>query len=460
MGTSADRSSGLAVLGGGLAGLAIAYYARQQHVPATIYEARDLPGGLCLTLEHQGFLFDSGAHRFHDKDAEITRDVRRLLGDDLRRVDRPSMVFDEGRLMRFPFGLSDALRHLGPGALARNAVGLAAVRLKRAPTLETFAGVAVRRYGPTLASRFLLNYSHKLWGIPCDRLSTHVSGGRLNGLDLRQFLRDTVLGGKPGRRTVDGSFFYPTRGIGMLSEALARGAAPDAIRVGVPVTRLRHRRGRIRAITVEGLGRVDVEAVASTIPMETVAQMMDPPAPARILDSARKLAHRNIILVAHFLRRASVTTAATVYFPASDVPFTRLTEPRNRSAAMSPEGHTSLVAEIPCGPGDRLWKADDAELVRVVREPLERLGWIRAAECLGSRVVRLSHAYPVLSLETEEAAATVRHYLETFGNLALAGRCGRFEYRWIHDVLRQGKNVAEWCAARSSGAQAGRRRRP
>ena len=37
---------------------------------------------------------------------------------------------------------------------------------------------AYRRYGPALASRFLLNYSHKLWGVPCDRLSTRVSGGR------------------------------------------------------------------------------------------------------------------------------------------------------------------------------------------------------------------------------------------------------------------------------------------
>jgi protoporphyrinogen oxidase len=441
-----ERRDLLAVLGGGVAGLAIGYYARREGVPATVFEACEHVGGLCRTFEHRGFLFDAGAHRFHDRDADITRDVKRLLGDHLQPVDRPSMVFDAGRLMRFPFGIRDALRHLGPGAMARNAVGMVAARLA-GPAVPSFSAIAVRRYGPTVASRFLLNYSHKLWGVPGDQLSTDVSGGRLNGLDLREFLLNAVFGHRDSRRSVDGSFLYPTRGIGMLPEALAAGAGPDAIRTRVPVTRLEHREGRIHAIVVDGVGRVEVTMVASTLPMEKLAEMMFPPPPSSILRSARSLTHRNLVLVVLFLRRPSVTAAATVYFPDSGVPFTRLTEPRNRSAAMTPEGYTSLVAEIPCAPGDDVWTADDDELVRAVQAPLERFGWIRDSECIASRVVRLGHAYPVLSLDIEDAASAVRRYLETFDNLALAGRSGRFEYRWIHDVLRQGKNIAASCAA-------------
>jgi protoporphyrinogen oxidase len=116
-----EPSGSVTILGGGVAGLAIGYYARQRGLPATIYEAQERPGGLCRTFAHEGFLFDSGAHRFHDKDPDITRDVRSLLGEHLCAVDRPSLIFDGGRLMNFPFRLADVLWRLGPRALARSA---------------------------------------------------------------------------------------------------------------------------------------------------------------------------------------------------------------------------------------------------------------------------------------------------------------------------------------------------
>jgi protoporphyrinogen oxidase len=345
--------------------------------------------------------------------------------------------------------------------LARNAVGMAAARLANGVSEpESFASFAVRTYGPTLASRFLLNYSQKLWGVPCERLSARVSGDRLNGLDLRQFLLDAVLRRERNARHVDGRFYYPTRGIGMLPDALARGVGPDAIRTGVDVTRLCHDHGRVRAIAVEGVGRVDVDTVASTLPIDTLTLMMDPPPPESVLRLARTLTYRDLILVAVFLRRESVTGAATVYFPDSNVPFTRVTEPRNRSAAMSPPGYTSLVAEIPCDSGDRRSNADDAELVGLVRGALEKIGWVREAELVGSRVIRVPRAYPVLSLDAEDAAVAVRGYLGGFDNLMLAGRSGRFEYQWIHDVLRHGKNLAESCAPPTPGSRPTRQRSP
>jgi protoporphyrinogen oxidase len=444
----------LTVLGGGMAGLAVGSYARQRGLPATIYEARPRPGGLCLTLEHQGFLYDSGAHRFHDKDPDITRDVKALLGEHLRVVDRPSMLFDRGRLMKFPFGLTDALWHLGPAALTRSALEMAAARLAgRQPEPDNFAAFAVRKYGRTVAERFLLNYSQKLWGLPCERLSARVSGGRLNGLDLRQFLLHTVLGRRSNGRHTDGAFYYPTHGIGMLTDALVKSAGPSSIRAGAEVTAVCHDHARVRAVVVDGVGRIAVDAIASTVPLERLAAMMDPPPPQAVLQQARTLTHRDLIVVALLLRKESVTNAATVYFPDSNTPFTRITEPRNRSVAMSPRGHTSLVAEIPCASGDRLWNADDGELVHLVKAPLAEIGWIRDSECLGQQVLRLRRAYPVLSVDVEDTVGAVLRYFGGFDNLMLAGRGGRFEYGWIHDVLRDGKQIVDSCLPRAAGAR-------
>jgi len=447
----------LTVLGGGITGLAAGYYARRHGLPVTVYEAQRRPGGLSVTFSHDGFLFDSGAHRFHDKDPAITRDVRAVLGEDLRAVSRPSMIFDGGRLLPFPFRLPDVLRHLRPGELARGVLDLAAVRMAgRAPGSESFAGLATRRYGRAIAARFLLGYSRKLWGLPGESLSTRVSGGRLQGLDLRQFLRDTLLGRSADRRSVDGTFYYPTRGIGMVAEALARGCGPQGVRTSTEVGRLHHDGAWIRSIAVPGVGdRIPVDTLASTLPIERLLAMMDPPPPAHVLRLAHDLKHRDLVLVALFLRKESVTDAATVYFPDPGVPFTRVTEPRNRSEAMSPPGYTSLVAEIPCEAEDPLWSTDDAHLVGITVKPLEQVGWIRGGELVGSRVVRLRHAYPVLSLGFERSLEGVLRYLGGFGNLTLAGRNGRFEDGWIHGMLRSGKNLVASCVEGSTGTGSG-----
>ena len=84
--------------------------------------------------------------------------------------------------------------------------------------------------------------------------------------------------------------------------------------------------------------------------------------------------------MALFLRKESVTSAATVYFPDPRIPFTRVTEPRNRSEAMSPPGHTSLVAEIPCGSGDALWRRTMRISSGSCRSHLEKIGWVRGGE--------------------------------------------------------------------------------
>jgi protoporphyrinogen oxidase len=444
------------VLGGGIAGLAVGFYARKRGLSATVYESQDRPGGLCVTHRQGDFLFDSGAHRIHDKDPEITRDVQALMGESLRAVDRPSVIFDRGRLMKFPFRLHDVLGHLGARAVARGALDLAAARMApRGHEQESFASLAVRSYGRTLAERFLLGYTRKLWGLPCESLSSRASGGRLRGLDLRQFLVHTLLGRRRDQRSADGTFYYPVRGIGMLTEALAAGCGPERLRTGAEVGCLHHDGTRVRAIDVAGVGRIAVDAVASTLPLEHLLHRLDPPPPDGILRLAQRLTYRNLVLVALFLRSESVSAAATVYFPDPRVPFTRVTEPRNRSGAMSPPGHTSLVAEIPCGSGDATWAADDADLVELVQEHLGEIGWVRDGDVLGSRVVRLPHAYPVLSLDFERSVATILRHLDGLGNLQVLGRNGRFEYGWLHDMLRSGKDLVGSRVADPYGTEAG-----
>src|SRR5580704_13254674 len=82
----------LTILGGGPAGVGVAFYAQRAGVPFTLFEKSAELGGMCRTLRHGEHLYDCGAHRFHDQDGEITRDVLELSGDQMVKLDAHSKI--------------------------------------------------------------------------------------------------------------------------------------------------------------------------------------------------------------------------------------------------------------------------------------------------------------------------------------------------------------------------------
>ncbi|MGH7197542.1 MAG: FAD-dependent oxidoreductase [Candidatus Omnitrophota bacterium] len=431
----------LSILGGGPAGLAVGYFARRKGIPFTIYEASGEIGGNARTLKHGDFMFDTGAHRWHDKDAEITEELFRLMGDDLHKVEAPSQTYHNKKFIDFPLSPLNLFLTLGPGTFFEAGFDFLRSRLGPEPEEEHFEAFAVRTYGRTIASRFLLNYSEKLWGAPCNRLSPKIAGKRLKGLDLKTFLTEAVFGRKAKTEHLDGTFFYPKKGIGVIPERLAERCGWENIRTNSPVTRIFHDGTRVTAIQISGKDRVPVEHVVSTLPGPLFLKLMDPAPSPEILSAANGLRFRNLRLVILCLNKESVSPNASVYFPDAEHPFTRIYEPRNRSRLMVPEGKTSLVAEVPCQPEDELWKMEEAALAGIVAGKFTEMGWIRPEEVIDAAAYRIPNAYPIIELGSEEKAAEITGYLAGFRNVSVSGRSGKFMYTHLHDMLRFGKEI-------------------
>lgn len=436
------------ILGGGIAGLAAAGAARERGVSCVLYEAADRLGGNAITLEHDGFRYDSGAHRFHDRLPAVTRHIHSLLGADLHPVDAPSRIHLNGTFVDFPLSPWDLLTKLPVRTVLRSSLDLVAARLRRRRACRNLEDYAVRAYGRTVATTFLTNYSLKLWGLSSDRLSTAAAGKRLRGLGWRTFLLDAFRGAQARATHLDGRFFYPRGGIGRIAEALAGCCAPGTLHTDARVTAIRCRSERIAEIEVDRAGgarRTPVEHVICTLPLDTTLALLDPPPPEHLRSLAGALRYRHVVVVALFLDRPGLSPYATTYFPDPAFPFTRVHEPRCRCPEMAPEGRTSLVAEIPCDPDEECWRRSDDEWVARVRAGLERLGWIRATDVREAAVHRMRNAYPVPCVGSEERVREVLGWLDRFTNLTLIGRSARFEYHHIHDLVERARRaVTAW----------------
>jgi len=434
-------STHITVLGGGPAGLATAAAACDRGLETVVLEAADRIGGTCRTHSVDGFRFDSGAHRVHDKDPEITNWLSDRLGDRLHEVSAPSRIWDDGRLLGFPISAGELFRHLGFVGSAGAGLDLVLRRLSRNGGPDNFRDYALSAYGLPVASRFLLNYSEKLWGAPCEKLSTEIAGSRLSGLDLRTFISESLGQRNESSRHVEGRFFYPKGGIEAVPETLAEACGPANIRTASPVATIEHDHTRVVGVRVDGGERLPVDQVVSSLPLDTAVSLFEPKAPAATLAAAERLRFRQVVLVALFIDRPSLTDSATIYFPDRRFEFTRLCEPRNRCRTMAPDGRTSVVAEIPCFSPDPVWSVSDEEALAIVREPLVAAGWFADNEVIGGAVRRLHNAYPVLEIGIEDALAEIGMYLGQFENLHLVGRGGTFTYGWIHNMIREGRRA-------------------
>ncbi len=436
----------LTILGGGPAGLAAAFYAHRQGVSCALYE-RGEPGGLCRTFRCGEHAYDSGAHRFHDRDREVTADVRQLLGDAIGRVHSRSTIFDEGRCIDFPPTPLNLLRTRGARHMARACFEIVAARLSRRHE-RSFEDFAVRRFGRSLARRYLLDYSEKVWGHPAAELSPDIATSRLSGMSLRTLCLELVA---PSRVTshIDGEFLYPRDGYGSIAAALVAALPGDAIATGREVVGLRCVDRRVQQIEfASGECVAPADRVLSTLPLTVLVKLLGGALPPHIVEAARTLRFRTVRLLFLRLARAHVSDAATLYFPDRAMCVTRAHEPKNRSLRMAPSHETSLVAEVPCFVGDDVHALADHAIAARVTGELAATGLIAATDVVEWRHHWLHAAYPVYRIGYAETLRQVLDALRAIDNLDTLGRGARFIYSHLHDQLRWAKDYAAALRAR------------
>ena len=440
---SGNKAKMITILGGGPAGLAVGYYAKKHGLRFAVYEADGKIGGNAVTLQHGAFRFDSGAHRLHDKDEEVTAELKDLIGKDLKKIFVPSAIFHNGRYIDFPLSPLNLISQLGFATFMKAGIDVIASKIRSNKDSDNFEDFAVSTYGKTISDLFLLGYSEKLWGIPCKKLSLSVSGKRMKGLNLKTFFKEAVLGKKAKTEHLDGSFYYPKKGYGTIVEELANFCGQENILTHSKITRIFHDFKKIQSVEINNTEKINVDSIVSTLPLPQFVQLLSPDPDEQIKSIAKTLRFRSLLIVTVFLNKSSITDKGSIYFPGRQFPFTRVYEPRNRSLDMSPQGKTSLCAEIPCFLESEVWSMPEDELVKNVNSYFIRFGWIQEKDIIDSTVLRLPVAYPVLEKDVHEKIQKIIVFLKKFSNLEISGRNGKFLYAHVHDMMRFGKDIVD-----------------
>ncbi|MEE0876779.1 MAG: NAD(P)-binding protein, partial [Fibrobacteraceae bacterium] len=201
--TQTNTENKIAIIAGaGPAGLTAALeLLRTTNVKPIIFEAENVIGGISRTAKYNGNRMDIGGHRFFSKsdvvmdwwqeilplqgkaskdDLAIGRQVPLAsLGPDPETSDlvmlcrsRLSRILFLRKLFDYPITLNgETIKNLGFMRMLK--IGLSYLKVKILPkrkenSLEDFM---INRFGVELYKTFFKEYTEKLWGVPCNKIS-------------------------------------------------------------------------------------------------------------------------------------------------------------------------------------------------------------------------------------------------------------------------------------------------
>jgi protoporphyrinogen oxidase len=435
----------VAIIGAGPAGLTAAYLLGKAGYSVTVIE-RDptYVGGISRTVEHDGFRFDIGGHRFFSKSQAVVDLWNEILPDDFIERPRMSRIYYEGKFYSYPLRAFEALGNLGLWRSTLCMASYAMAKLRPNRDVRSFEDWVVNQFGHKLYSIFFKTYTEKVWGMPCDTMSADWAAQRIKGLSLGGAVIDGLkrslgLNRKPNdgmqTKTLLESFRYPRLGPGMMWDAardkvLAQG---NTILMGHALKQLAQEPGsdrwRLSATDADGAEVViSARHVISSAPMRELASRLHPL--PQTLPQAAALRYRDFLTVALMIKSPDLFPDNWIYIHDSKVKVGRVQNFRSWSPEMVPDADIACVGlEYFCFEGDGLWASSDADLVALATSEMAILGLCDPAHVTGGVVVRQEKAYPVYDEEYRDNVDALRQEIEgRHPTLHCVGRNGMHRY--------------------------------
>ena len=475
------------IIGAGPAGLTAAYelLCRSDVVPV-ILEKSSYMGGISRTINYKGNRMDLGGHRFfsksdrvmnwwlqhmpmernsngcsslsyHRRTCEVTPSASALDPEHsdevmlLRR--RKSRIYYLRRFFEYPIQLSwNTLTQLGLMRTSRIGVSyLRSILLpqKEPANLEEFF---ISRFGRELYLTFFKDYTEKVWGVPCSKISAEWGMQRVKGLSiataLKHFLKiSSKKNGDVAQKDTETSlieqFLYPKFGPGQMWEVVAEKviAMGGEIMTGFDVNGIHCVDGQVRAVSgTDSNGqthKIEGDYFFSTMPIQELVRAMDVPVPSNAAEVSEGLLYRDFITVGLLLKKLRIGQNNGVrkliednwiYIQEPDVLAGRLQIFNNWSPYLVADPDSVwLGVEYFCYETDDLWKKPDDEMAALAKEELDRIGIIHREDVLDATVIRMPKTYPAY-FGTYSRFEELREYLDGFENLFLVGRNGMHKY--------------------------------
>jgi protoporphyrinogen oxidase len=485
------------IVGAGPAGLTAAYelLKRTDIIPIILEKSNEI-GGISKTTNYKGNRIDLGGHRFFSKSSRVMEwwanimplvnseegDVAISYQNKVSKIDskniqtksldrdlimlvrnRLSRIYFLRRFFSYPIQLSiDTIVKLGPIRTIGILFSYLCSRMfpiRKESSLEDFF---INRFGKKLYLLFFKDYTEKVWGVECTKISAEWGAQRIKGINISKAIEHALKtlskkrdSGEIFQKDTETSlierFLYPKYGPGQLWEEVARQIVEmgGQIQMNYNVVAIHTYKKdgsdqryikEIKAIYKE-TGELRIfsgDYFFSTMPVQELIAAMGDQVPLEVRDVAIGLQYRDFITVGVLLTRllnpdnkdssTKILPDTWIYIQERDVKVGRLQLFNNWSPYMVKDPDTVWIGmEYFCNVSDPFWQLSDNDIrVKAIAE-LVKMGLANNEDVLDSTVLRMEKTYPAY-FGTFNEFYKIKDYTNQYENLFLVGRNGMHKY--------------------------------
>ncbi|WP_211242135.1 NAD(P)/FAD-dependent oxidoreductase [Pontimicrobium aquaticum] len=477
------------IIGAGPAGLTAAYeLVTRTNIKPIVLEQSNKIGGISRTEVYKGNRIDIGGHRFFSKskvvmdwwqhilpiqgqpskdekdiqDANLQKQIAQKLsenGPNPEKTDRVmlirsrlSRIFFMRKFFNYPISLNwNTIASLGFFKIVKIGWTYMLIQIFPPKNIDSLEDFLISRFGKELYETFFKDYTEKVWGVPCSKISSEWGAQRIKGLSVTKtilhaikaiFVKDKSISQESTETSLIEQFMYPKLGPGQLWETVTKIIIDKGGEVvfNAKVIGLKTENNKITEVsytnnTTKTKEILNGNYVFSSMPVKHLIKSFGSIVPPNVKDVGQGLLYRDFITVGLLLNELKITDKNKklisdnwIYIQESDVKLGRLQIFNNWSPYLVKEDDKVWIGlEYFCNKGDDLWEMDDDKFIEFAIEELHKIDIIHKDAVLDSTIIKVPKAYPAY-FGTYDRFDEIKTFTDTFKNLFLIGRNGMHKY--------------------------------
>lgn len=423
------------IIGAGLTGLSTAYHLEKQgFFDYAIFEKENAIGGLCRTVEQDGFTFDFTGHLLHINDPYFHALLGSVLDfNEFNTINRQSFIYSHNTYTHYPYQIN--LFGLPPDVISECLLGyINRKKSKKNPKL--FTQWALQEFGAGMAKHFFFPYQQKIFAYDVEKISASWTGRFVPATSLEQIIHGTFK--NPASTPTVGynaQFFYPKVGgnIWWVKKFAARIRNPIQTLHAVQTINL-----KTKTILFKNGHTQKFETLVSTMPLDSLLESLQEKSSTFLKRAKNKLICNAITNFNLGIARHDLSQKHWIYFPENQYPFYRIGFPHNFTHHAAPQNCSSLYGEFAHINKSQDWI--NSTLTASIAAT-KKLFNIRDEEIMTQKIINIPHAYVIYDAWRDNNLPKLHDALKQL-QVHSIGRYGEWKYSSMQEAILDGQKTA------------------